>query len=43
MAFGSKKIFDGTLNHCMLLFRRPIRLMLSRLTAETLSDTELWP
>ena len=43
MAFGSKYVLAGTLNHCRLLLRRPIRLMFTRFTAETLLDTELWP
>ncbi len=43
IAFGSKYVLAGTLNHCKLLFLRPIRLMLTRLTAETLFETELWP
>ena len=43
MAFGSKYVFAGILNHCMLLFLRAIRLMLSRLIACTLPETELPP
>ena len=41
MAFGSKYVFAGTLNHCMLLLRRPTRLTFKRFTAETLFETEL--
>ena len=41
--FGSKYVLAGTLNHCMLLLRRPIRLTLMRLTADTLFDTEFAP
>ena len=43
IALGSKYVFAGTLNHCMLLFLRPMRFTLMRFTAVTLLLTELWP
>ncbi len=43
MALGSKYVLAGTLNHWRLLFRRPMRLMFRRFTAETLFETELAP